>query len=296
MGIRRRESLMLEFREWGFDKRGYAKTTRDNYIQRARHCDVWLTEHRGCSIHTARLKDLEAYQASLPKDPKTRNNSRAGLVAFCDFLKEKRMMAKNLAVLLPRLREPESLPRPLASSDTALILKSARALGPLHYALICVMAYAGLRRAETVSLEWGMWQGGWLSVTGKGAKDRRVPVHPELHRALTTWRHHCQSPEWVFPSSTRQDRPISTSRMAVLVHQVGDQVGVELTPHALRHTFATELLDEGNDVRTIQTALGHSSLLSTQIYTKVRPPKLREAVLTLAYGGDDLDLDAQVPG
>ena len=110
-----------------------------------------------------------------------------------------------------------------------------------------------------------------------------MPIHPDLAVALGKWHVECPSARWVFPSPRDPDRQASFTWIRDHVESIGDTVGVDLHPHALRHTAATRLLETGADLRTVQEFLGHASLATTTVYTKIRPARLVEAMRRMTY-------------
>jgi integrase/recombinase XerD len=285
MGLRRREELLREFNRWGYDERSWAASTRAKYTERVRQADNWLSEERICSIAAARLPDLRAFLFQASTNPRNRNAIRGALIAFDDFLVARGTITQNIAVALPRLREPRPIPKALDKDMLAYILKAGYAFGPKVYAIVCIFGLVGLRLDEARRLQWSDWEGEWLYFYAtKQRAGRSVPLHPIVQEALGRWKLRCPSPEWMFPSPLYPNRPISKTSIRVPIKEIGAQVGINLYPHLLRHTFATELLEvAGGDLRVVQEALGHASPATTAIYTKVRPARLQEAIAKLDF-------------
>lgn len=180
------------------------------------------------------------------------------------------------------LRAPSGggrLPRVLSNGEVATLL-DAPAESPLErrdHAVLELLYAAGLRVSELCGLDRGDvdLRGRTVTVLGKGSKQRRLPIHEEAVDALRGWLDHGRAamagpPEAVFVNQRgarlgpRDVRRILDRRAASPTH-----------PHALRHTYATHLLDGGADLRVVQELLGHSSLATTQIYTHVSKERLR---------------------
>ena len=289
--LRRRDVVLGEFTRWGFDRRGWSDATRDKYYRECHAADRWLTEHCGTNLIYAGVKDLKAYLFSTTPDPRTRNNKRQAMVAFGCFLLDTGVRDTNAAVSLPRLPEPRSIPKALTLEQARAIALVAPSAGPMRSVLVLTFLYAGLRLTEGRTLRWSNvdWTG-WFRLWGKGQKEREVPIHGELMPPLRYWHTFGESAEWVFPSPFNSSRPLSKTTTHEIVRDIGQAVGIQgLYPHMLRHTAATLLYEAtGGDVRTVQEFLGHSSLLTTQIYAKVRPIRLQEAVGQVRLqGGDD---------
>ena len=151
------------------------------------------------------------------------------------------------------------------------------------------MLYAGLRLNEVRTLPWTDFSpdGAWLTFEGKGRKTRTLPLHPKARSALERWRRATVSGLYVFPSPQGEDRPLSKSHINKRFRELREEAQVpSLTPHVLRHSFATRLMESGADLRTVQEALGHASPKTTAVYTRVRPAGLLEAVERLTYEGE----------
>jgi integrase/recombinase XerD len=274
--------MFREFERWGFDERGWSQATRERYYRRALAADRWLTVNRGVSLIWATPKDLKAYLFSTPPNARNRNNVRQAMIGVGAFMVAKGITEANPALALPRLPEPESLPHALESAQARAVGLMAPSVGPMAQALVAVFLYAGLRKTEARLLEWAsVSDDGWLRFRGKRSKERAVPLHARAQVILRRWRDESPDPDgrWVFPSPRRVGSPASETHVRTLIYEVGEAAGIpKLHPHTLRHTAATELLEAGADMRTLQEFLGHADPKTTAIYAKVRPPRLREAV------------------
>ena len=183
----------------------------------------------------------------------------------------------------PRLRGPRArkgLPRPVTPDDAVNIADEVAALGSAEWigardrAVILLMYGAGLRIAEALSLTSGdLSLGETLRVTGKGGKQRVVPILPIVREAVADYVRKCP---WALESKSALFRgakggPLGQGMVQKAVAKARAMLDLpaSATPHALRHSFATHLLGAGADLRSLQELLGHASLGSTQIYTRV---------------------------
>ena len=286
--MRQKEALFHQFNEWGFDNRGWGIATRKRYVQRIQQAEGWLTKNRQVSVLFATTKDLKAFLFDSTPVARNRNNIRQALVAFYAFCMEEGIRKDNPAVELPRLREPENLPKALSTQQAHRVEVQARHMGPMVEALILVMLYGGLRRTEVQMLQWSNATDGWLRFVGKRSKPRAVPIAPRLQNALDRWKAQTYDAEWMWPSPKYEGRPMSSSMIRRIVMEVGDKAGVkDLHPHRLRHSAATRLLEQGADVRTIQEYLGHTSATTTSIYLKVRPARVKRFTDVMNYEDAD---------
>lgn len=187
-------------------------------------------------------------------------------------------------------RKPRKLPVFLNSPELRLALEAVDRLSPRgvvggaerNTAIVVMLAYSGLRVAELVALDRDDVdvEAGTIHVRhGKGDRERYVPLHALAGKALTRYlTRRFDEDEALFVS--RKHARLSTSQVRRIVESVAGEAGIHkrVTPHKLRHTFATLLLDKGLDVRVIQELLGHASITSTMIYTHVTGEQKRRGV------------------
>lgn len=274
---------LQDFQRWGFDTRGWATSTRHDYTERLWRAHRWLTEHRNVPLPRASTDSLLEWLSSLPPTPATRNNGRDALAAYYAYLQDRGRRRDNPADSLPRLKEPRTVPRALESVEVRAVLNAAHDRSPKWVVAIKLLAYTGLRASEVCAVQWSELQPPWLTVTrGKGGNGRTVPLHPVLAGVLADWRTPCPSPVWVLPGRW-PDRPLSYQGLYYGVRAIGEDAGLDLHPHLLRSSFATGLLDEGADVRTVSRLLGHATLATTSRYLASRDPLAAEAVERLPW-------------
>jgi site-specific recombinase XerD len=224
--------------------------------------------------------------------PSTSARKLAALRALFSSQREHGRIAQNPADLVSTPRRGSHLPRVLSAREAASLLDGIPASGPLELRdrAMFELAYScGLRAEELVTLAEPDidHDGEQLRVEGKGRKTRFVPVGEPAMAAVRAYLERARpalatsaagaAPDALFLSKT--GRALGTGdvrrRLRTWTARVG--VGVGASPHALRHSFATHLLDGGADLRSIQELLGHSSVSSTQIYTRVESARLRSA-------------------
>lgn len=249
--------------------------------------------HEGHSIDLARLSsatlsDFRAWLAALAQTHHTAPSRARALSALRSFFKflDRRGILHNAAIGVVRSPKlPRSLPKPLSEKDAAALLVSAEDTasetwqGLRDRALFTLLYGAGLRIGEALGLtRRDLPQDGILRVTGKGNKQRIVPLLPAVSTAITAYIAAC-------PYTIAQDGTIflgargkalnpavAQRQMRSLRRQM--QLPDTATPHALRHSFATHLLAHGGELRAIQELLGHASLSTTQRYTEIDTGKL----------------------
>ncbi|RXZ66136.1 tyrosine recombinase XerC [Pelagerythrobacter rhizovicinus] len=216
------------------------------------------------------------------------------LSALKAFVKHARERAGHADAAAPRLRGPrikKGLPRPVTPDDASNLADLVAAdateawIGVRDRAVLLLLYGAGLRIAEALSLKGGdLPLGETLSVTGKGGKQRVVPILPIVREGVADYARQCPWPlakdEPLFRGA--KGGPLNQGMVQKATARARLALGLPATatPHALRHSFATHLLGAGADLRSLQELLGHASLGSTQIYTKVDAATLLDAYRT----------------
>ena len=211
----------------------------------------------------------------------------SALKSFIAFAREKAGFDDAGA---PRLRGPrikKGLPRPITPDDALSVAETVREsaetgwIGARDSAVLLLLYGAGLRIAEALSLKGcDVPFGATLTVTGKGGKQRVVPILPLVRDAVGDYARQCPWP--IEPGGPlfkgAKGGPLSQGMVQKAMARARAVLGLPATatPHALRHSFATHLLGAGADLRSLQELLGHASLGSTQIYTKVDAAKMLE--------------------
>lgn len=286
--MRQKDALFIQFTQWGWDERGWSPVTRRRYDHRVRAADAWLVKNRKVSVLFASTKDLKAYLFSTTPAAPNRNNIRQALVAFGAFLVDEGIRPDNPASDLKRLPEPDPVPKALTPKEVHRCLVAAKHMGPMIEALITLLFYTALRRTEARTQEWANVEEEWIEFSagkrrGGAVRRRKIPLPKPARDALARWRAQCSDPQWVFPSSRLQGRPVSERHFNTLVEEVGKIAGVHLHPHICRHSAATRLLETGADLRTVQEFLGHADPKTTARYLRVRNVRLKDASDRLNY-------------
>lgn len=256
----------------------------------------YLAEARGGDAPTpgdVTVFDLRGYVAALHESgyAKTTIARRlASMRSFFRFGQREGCTKTNPAKPLRNPRKGRSLPHFLSADDLGKLLESPPADEPLGLrdrAILETMYSAGLRISELVGLNDGDLDtaDGVVRVRGKGRRERLAPIGSYALRALQQWQgvrklHANESGGLDAPVFVNKfGRRITTRSVARMLEKYLKLTGLDLrtTPHSLRHSFATHLLDRGADIRSVQELLGHKSLVTTQIYTHVSTAALRAA-------------------
>jgi integrase/recombinase XerC len=237
--------------------------------------------------------DLRAYVAAMHEAgyaKATIARRLASLRSFFRFGQREGWTKSNPAKPLRNPRKGRSLPHFLSAEDIGRLLESppaADAMGLRDRAILETMYSAGLRVSEVVGLNDGDvdFQSGVLRIRGKGRRERLSPVGSYATRAITRWlavrKLNSREPTGAAAPMfvNKFGRRLTTRSVARMLEKYLKLSGLDArtTPHSLRHSFATHLLDRGADIRSVQELLGHKSLVTTQIYTHVSSTALRGA-------------------
>ena len=252
----------------------------------------FLAGHRGARVTLATLQkltpaDLRAFLTARRGDglgPHGVQRAVAALRSFYRFLERENLAdgAAIRAVRSPRL--PRTLPRPLSENDAARAIAEAGDeekpwIAARNAALITLLYGTGLRISEALSIKRGDAPlPETLIIVGKGKKERTVPVLPAVREAVDAYARLCpfSGPASAALFLSRRGNPMSAREAQALMQSLRGRLGLgaRATPHALRHSFATHLLQNGGDLRAVQELLGHASLSTTQKYTEVESTRM----------------------
>jgi site-specific recombinase XerD len=272
-------------------RRGSADKTMRAYGVDLRQLAAWAVP-QGVRPEQVDLRVLRRYAARLGDDrPAATTVARklAAIRAFFRVLREHGLITQNPADLLPSPKRPQKLPRALTASEVATLLDRIPAATPLQVrdrAIFEVAYGSGLRAEELVNLDAASvdFDGEAIRVEGKGGKTRVVPAGESALKAVGLYLERARpalSAGNAEPALylSKSGRRLSTSdvrrRLRTWERHAAIQGGI--SPHALRHSFATHLLEGGADLRAIQELLGHASVSTTQIYTRVDSARLKTA-------------------
>jgi site-specific recombinase XerD len=272
-------------------RRGMADATRRAYGADLERFAAFAAA-RGLAPAGVDLRTLRRYAQALSEGRAanaTVARKLASIRAFFRVLREHGIVTQNPADLLPAPKRPQKLPRVLRPDELAALLDRIPAQAPLEQRdrALFELAYAcGLRAEELVNLDVGFvdFDAEQLRVEGKGSKTRFVPVGESALRAIARYLERGRpalatargdGPLFLSNSGRRLSTSDVRRRLRVWTRHASIQGGV--SPHALRHSFATHLLEGGADLRSIQELLGHASISTTQIYTRVESARLKTA-------------------
>lgn len=261
-------------------EKGRSTNTLAAYASDLNHADAALPN----GLLGATPADIQSYLAGGDVRPSSVARRASCLRSFYKFLMLEKIITTNPTTNIELPKRTKPLPKLLTTQEIELLISSAgdvrtsirlRAMIELLYA-------SGLRVSELCELPMTANLGDRLLIHGKGAKERMVPVHESAQIALKKWlemRGYTDS-KYVFPSNSASGH-ITRDGFFKILKKCAVLAGIEpnrVTPHVLRHSFASHLLAHGANLRAIQTMLGHEDISTTQIYTHVLPEKLSAVV------------------
>ena len=255
-------------------------------------------EYRGADFASADRSMVESYLIqcdAIGLATSTRARRLSSIKQLYRFAFEEDLRKDNPAIQVRGPRKKKQLPKSMSVQDVEKLLQMSRTM-PKHQAkkirLTCLMEllYAtGMRVTELVGLPAAAARGNpqMILVCGKGGKERMVPLSPGARHAITLWLSLRDQDETSFKSlflfpSRGKDGHLTRVWFYQQIKKLADVAGIDpnkVTPHSLRHAFATHLLAGGADLRSIQTLLGHADIATTEIYTHIQDKRLRELVL-----------------
>ena len=282
---------------------GASQNTLLAYGRDLKDLTAWL-EHRSLDFLTASQDDIEAYLINCDTQGLARSTRARRLSAVKQiyrFAFEEGWREDNPAIQIRGPGREKRLPKTLEVIEVDRLLEAARKTGRseadrLRNTCLMELLYAtGMRVTELVSLPVSAARGDprMLLILGKGGKERMVPLSPPAREALAVWLQVRDEAEaareakgnpasrFLFPSRGKSGH-LTRHRFYLLIKELAVTGGVspdKVTPHTLRHAFATHLLANGADLRAIQALLGHADIATTEIYTHVLDARLQELVL-----------------
>jgi len=247
--------------------RNLSPHTQNSYLQQI----SLFARHFGQSPERLGPEEIRTYQIYLTIEKKLAPSSILIAVAALRFLYKVTLKQPWAIAEIPTPKKPQTLPVVLSREEVAQFLESIRHLR--HQAMLTLCYAAGLRISEVTHLKVADIDSQRMVLRvdqGKGHKDRYVMLSPRVLTLLRTYWKTVRPTDWLFPGK-RPGRPLTKDAVEHACQKARQCAGLSkpITPHSLRHSFATHLLEAGADVRTIQLLLGHRSLATTARYLKV---------------------------
>jgi integrase/recombinase XerD len=277
--------LAAENKDWSdalsdFAEFQRAKGLADTTIRNRNSILRSLERSSGKSYLTVGLPDLRRQIGREGIAAGSRRTERSAIVAFFQFLKEDGYRDDDPSVKLASVSAPKGTPRPFTMEQIDAMLeggayRKTRAMILLGY-------YQGFRVSSIARVHGGDIDAlsNTIRTIGKGGKDRTLPLHPVIAELAATM----PKDDWWFPARGERGGHMRSASVTNLITLAKKRAGItdpNLTPHSLRHSFGTDLVDSGVDIRVVQELMMHESLATTQIYTGVSARRKQEGIVTL---------------
>ncbi len=290
-------------------ERGAALNTRQAYWRDLADVSLYIRKKFSTEIVDATTDQLKDYLKDLSEKKNTKGDKNtiiavrtvarrlSALRQFYRFLVSEEVRQDDPTSTIESPKQGRTLPKTLSESEVDQLIKTAGTSGkPEGVRLVCLleMLYAtGLRVSELVGLPISAIGEGnqFVMVTGKAGRDRMVPLSDPAQKALENYmnvrkrfigtENQSRQEQWVFPSRTSDSGHLTRQRFAQLLKDLARAAEVDedrVSPHILRHAFATHLLSNGADLRSVQKMLGHADIATTQIYTHIVGEGLKDTV------------------
>ena len=290
-------------------ERGAALNTRHAYWRDLADVSLYLKRERSTDIDKASTEDLKAYLTMLSNKIHIKGQNQnqiavrtvarrlSALRQFYRYFVSENGRKEDPTTTIESPKQTRTLPRTMSETDVNHLIKTAaRGGGEDSLRLVCLleMLYAtGLRVSELVGLPIAAIGPGrqYIMISGKGGRERMVPLSDSAQKALKAYTDvraeflgmddKGRQGQWLFPSRTSDSGHLTRQRFAQLLKDLAHDAGMEgakVSPHILRHAFATHLLANGADLRSVQKMLGHADIATTQIYTHILGDKLKKTV------------------
>ncbi|HIJ60456.1 MAG TPA: site-specific tyrosine recombinase XerD [Nitrospirae bacterium] len=269
-------------------EKGLSRNTVKSYLFDLMPFFDYLKE-RGKDAINFKKEDLVLYLTQLTeKAYSTASRSRfiSAIKGYCKYLLIEKIVNENPSESIHPPKQWERLPKALDLSDIKQLLETE--LPTRFYlrdsAMLELIYSSGLRVSEIISIKTNdiYFEGGFIRILGKGSKERIVPINQRAIKKIKNYTETLRvrllkgkTSPYLFLSN--RGEPMTRQRFWQSLKDFGKAAGLTLTPHSLRHSFATHLLDGGADLRSVQKMLGHSDISTTQIYTKVSSDKIKKA-------------------
>ncbi|KXU57175.1 site-specific tyrosine recombinase XerD [Prevotella bivia] len=287
------DNVVRKFRRYLKLEKGHSENTVDAYMHDIEKLSSYLKAEK-VDVLDVKLDDLEHFAASISEigiGARSLARILSGVRHFYRFLVLDGYLEADPTELLESPKQPQHLPEVLSTAEVDIILQSidlSKWEGQRNKAIIEMLFSCGLRVSELTNLKLSnlYLDDLYIRVMGKGSKERLVPISPRAVEELNYWfldRNQMVIKEGEEDYVFLNRRGAHLTRTMILImlkrYAKGASIKKTISPHTLRHSFATALLEGGADLRSIQAMLGHESVVTTEIYTHIDTTTLRQEIL-----------------
>lgn len=277
-------------------ERGLSKNTIESYTKDLEKLIYFLDEHKiavsPIKIDNSFVKQF-IYDIAKKVNPRSQARIISGLRSFFDYLVFEDYRKTNPTDLLETPKIGRKLPDTLSQEEIDALISAidlSHPQGERNRTILETIYSCGLRVSEAIALKISdlFFEEGFIRVLGKGNKERYVPIHQEAKKYITIYIHEIRSkiqPKKGFEDTlflNRRGNGLSRQMVFMILKDLAEKIGLKkkISPHTLRHSFATHLLQNGADLRAIQQMLGHESITTTEVYVHVDKSYLKDVVET----------------
>jgi len=206
--------------------------------------------------------DITPYRLHIANlNKKTIAKKISALRSFFEFLEQEGFKYKIIGD--EHIKVPKTLPKPV---NIEYIKEALRVANMDEYLAVMVIFSLGLRISEAANIKLSDIKGDWIEIRGKGSKTRILPLHPKLKEFIGKYLKIHPKKEYLFE---KDGRKLNDANLRYIIQKAFKKIGIHVTPHQLRHSFATYMLDKGARINDVSELLGHEFISTTQIYTKL---------------------------
>lgn len=285
-------NYVIEYEMYLRNELALSFNTVEGYLKDINEYTVFISKYRGrFEPNEITVDDIRRFLASLKRkniSPASMSRKLSSIKSFHKFLVSNRYTNSNVAKLISNPKQEKKLPVVLSVEEVDMILSTLNDSTPLelrNHAMIELTYSCGLRVSELIDLKMSSlhMQMGIVDVFGKGSKERIVPIGERAMELIKKYLEEArpklcntQSKDYLFLN--RKGTQLSRQMFFLIIKEKAKEAGItkQISPHKLRHSFATHLLERGLDLRLIQELLGHENISTTEIYTHINDQRLKE--------------------
>lgn len=288
------DRALRDYKDYLRIERGLSENSIANYALDIKKLIKWLEENEmivsPISITESTIQQF-IYSIAKTVNPRSQSRVISGLRGFFNYLIFEEYRKSNPLELIESPKLGRKLPDTLSISEIDELIASidlSSPQGERNRAILETLYGCGLRVSELIHLQVSdlFFDEGFIKVTGKGDKQRFVPIGATTIKYIEIYRKHVRIHQEIVASAkdtlflNRRGKPLTRAMIFTIVKQLAEKAGIQknISPHTFRHSFATHLLENGADLRAIQQMLGHESITTTEIYTHIDTSHLTEII------------------
>ncbi len=259
--------------------RGYSPLTAKTYFENLKEAFSYIDISREDDVWEWNLTPYRTYLKE--KNKKTISKKVSIVRSFAKYLEE---VGYNIFLVADdSIKVPKTLPKPIPFRHIKEALEKAKD----DERVVIILIYGlGLRISEASNLKLKDISKEWIRIEGKGKKTREIPLLPSVRKEIENYLANNPSTEYLFEKNGKK---VYESALRYKIEKAFKRVGIKATPHQLRHSFATDILNEGGRITDVSRLLGHSSLATTEIYTKLNSKRKLESYMKSHPMAKDMD-------